>query len=103
MSNLSNRGKIVKKGANVRVPIIARGPVIRPIVDALHNPNLRDPEEDQRSSQRSSHNGQSTGQKKVVVPQYQLVPEPMLPSVSYSVLILMGCVDISSYYRTSIS
>ena len=50
MSNLSNRGKIVKKGATVRVPMIDRGPVIQPIVDALHNPILRDPEEDQRSS-----------------------------------------------------
>ena len=38
MSNLSNRGKIVKKGATVRVPMIARGPVFQPIVDALHNP-----------------------------------------------------------------
>ena len=89
MSNLSNQGKIVKKGATVRVPVIARGTIIRPIVDALHNPNLRDPEEDQRSrqrsSQRSSHNGQSTGQKNFVVPEYQLVQETMLPSVSYSV------------------
>ena len=86
MSNLSNRGKIVKNGATARVPMIARGPVIRPTVDALHNPNLRDAEEDQRSSQRSSHNGQSTGQKNFLVPQYQLVQELMLPSVSYSVL-----------------
>ena len=38
MSNLSIRGKIVKKGATVRVPMIARGPVIRPKIDALHNP-----------------------------------------------------------------
>ena len=64
----------------------ARAPVIQPIVDALNNKNLGDPEEDQRSSQRSSHNGQSTGQKNFVLPHYQLVQEPMLPSVSYCVL-----------------
>ena len=100
---MSNRGKIVEKSATVKVSMRARVPVIRPIVvDALHNPsNLRypDPEEYQRSSQ----NGQSTGQKIFVVPQYQLAQEPMLTSVSYSVLFLMGYGDISSYYRTSTS
>ena len=99
MSSL-NRGKIVKRGATVRVPMLSRGPLVRPLVDALHNPsNLRDPEEDQRSRQ----NGQSTGQKNFVVPQYQLVQEPMLTSVSYSALVLMGYCDISNYYRTSTS
>ena len=71
-----------QKGATVGFPMIARGSVIRPIVVALHNPNLREPEEDQRSSQRSSHNGTKTGQKIFVAPQYQPVQEPVLPSVS---------------------
>ena len=63
--------------------MLSRGPLVRPIVDALQNPtNLRDPQEDRRSSK----NGQSTVQKNFAVPQYQLVQEPMLTSVSYSVL-----------------
>ena len=82
MSNIT-RGKFPQNANTLRVLMLSRGPLVRPIVDALHNPtNLRDPEEDQRSS----HNGQSTGQKNFVVPQYQLVQEPILPSVSYSVL-----------------
>ena len=91
---MSNRGKIVKKSATVKVPMIARGPVVRPIVvDALHNPsNLRDrdPDPDPEEDQRSSQNGQSTGRKIFVVPQYQLAQEPMLTSVSYSVLFFNG-------------
>ena len=85
---MSNRGKIVKKSATVKVPMIARGPVVRPIVvDALNNPsNLRDRDPDPEEDQRSSQNGQSTGRKIFVVPQYQLAQEPMLTSVSYSVL-----------------
>ena len=58
---MSNRGKIVKKSATVKVPMIARGPVFRPIVvDALHNPsNLRDRDPDPEEDQRSSQNGQT--------------------------------------------
>ena len=29
MSNVSNRGKIVKRGATVRFPMLTRGPVVR--------------------------------------------------------------------------
>ena len=66
--------------------MLKRGPLVRSNCDtALQNvTNLRrevDPEED-----RSSQNSGSTGQMKFVVPQYQLFQEPMLPSVSYSVL-----------------
>ena len=80
-----------------------RGPLVQSNYDtALKNvKNLRgevDPEEG-----RCSQNSQSTGQLNFVLPQYQLVQEPMLPSVSYSVLFLMGNGDMSSYYRTSIS
>ena len=81
MSNTS-RGKFLKKGNTQRVPRLNRGPLVRPNVDALQNlTNLREPEQD-----NSSHNGQSIGQMNFVVPKYQLVQAPMLPSVSYSVL-----------------
>ena len=67
MSNF-NRGKIVKRGATVRVPMIARGPVVRHPVDPImaQSPtNL--PEQAPRD-----------------VPQYKLTQELMLPSVSAS-------------------
>ena len=65
MSHL-NRGKIVKRGATVRVPMIARGPVVRLPLDPILV--------------------ESTNQQEQArdVPQYKLSQEPMLPSVSAS-------------------
>ena len=65
MSNL-NQGKIVKRGAFVRVPMIARGPVVRHPVEPIMV--------------------QSTNQPVQItdVPQYKLTQEPMLPYVSAS-------------------
>ena len=60
-----NRGKIVKRGATVRVPMIARGPVVRHPVDPILVQNTNQPEQSPRD-----------------VPQYKLTQEPMLPSVS---------------------
>ena len=65
MSNF-NRGKIAKKGATVRVPMIARDPVVRHPVDPIMVQSTNQPV-------------QSTD-----VPQYKLTQEPMLPSVSAS-------------------
>ena len=65
MSNL-NRGKIVKRGATVRVPLIARGPVVRLPVDSILVQSKNQPEQS------------------IDVPQYKLTQEPMLPSVSAS-------------------
>ena len=85
MSNNINRDKFLKNGNSVRTPILNRGPLVRSKCDtALKNvTNFRevDPEEDQ-----PSQNSQNTGQMNFVVPKYQLVQEPLPPSVSYSVL-----------------
>ena len=65
--------------------MLNREPLVQSNYDtALKNvTNLRgevDPEEN-----RSSQNSQSTGQMNFVVPQYQLVHEPMLPSISAAI------------------
>ena len=61
-----NRGKIVKRGATVRVPMITRGTVVRHPVDLILVQSTNQPV-------------QSTD-----VPQYKLTQKPMLPSVSAS-------------------
>ena len=85
MSNNITRGKILKRGGTVRVPMLNRGPLVRSNCDTVlkNVTHLRevDPEED-----HSSQNSQSTDQLNFVVPQDQLVQEPMLLSVSHSVL-----------------
>ena len=64
MSNL-NRGKNVKRVASVRVPMMARGPVVRHQVDHILVQSTNQPKQAPRD-----------------VPQYKLTQEPMLPSVS---------------------
>ena len=49
------------------------------------------------------HSSQSSGHMNLNVPQFQLVQEPMLPSVSYKCAFFNGLWCVSSYYRTSIS
>ena len=67
MSNL-NRCRIVERGATVRVPMIARGPVVRHQVDPiLVQSTTNQPEQAPRD-----------------VPQYRLIQKLMLPSVSAS-------------------
>ena len=69
MSNL-NRGKIVKRGkrnATLRVPMIARGPVVRHPAGPILVQSTNQPEQAPRD-----------------VPQYKLTQEPMLPFVSAS-------------------
>ena len=67
MSNL-NRDKIFKKGVTVRVPMIARGPVVRHQVDTiLAQITTNQPEPAPRD-----------------VPLYKLTQDPMLPSASDS-------------------
>ena len=67
MSNL-NRGKIVNRAATVRIPVIARSPVVRHQVDPiLVQSTTNQPEQAPRD-----------------VPQYKITQEPMLPSVSAS-------------------
>ena len=65
MSNL-NRGKIVKRGATVRVPMIVRGPVDWQQVETIL---VQSPTNQPEQAPRG-------------VPQYKLTQEPMLPSVS---------------------
>ena len=67
MSNLS-RGKNVKKGATVRAPMIARGPIFQHQVDPiLVQSTTNQPAQAPRD-----------------VSQYELAHEPILPSVSAS-------------------
>ena len=78
------RGKI-QRWNNVRVPMRFRGPLVRSNGGtALQNDtNLRQVEADYYSSQSTRH-------MNLNVHQFQLVQEPMLPSVSYNFAFLMG-------------
>ena len=76
MSKVSNRGKIVKRGATVRVPMLARGPVARQqvAVDPVLVQNTRITNLPEQESP-------------IDVPQFKLAREPMFHSVSASVVV----------------
>ena len=68
MSNM-NQGKIVKRCASVRFPMIARGPVVRHQVDPILVQSTRTTDQPEQAP--------------IYFPQYKLTQEPMLPSVSF--------------------
>ena len=75
MSNVSNRGKIGKRGATVTVTMMARGPVVRHKV-AVETVLL----------QNTRITNQLEQESPIDLPQFKLSREPMLPSVSASLL-----------------